>query len=45
MHNTVLSTCAEEDELHNAAVDPDVYSPEGVLQNPAPGIEYDDEEA
>ena len=44
MNNTVLLACAAADEAHNAACEPDQYSPQGVLLNPAPGIAYDDEE-
>ena len=43
MHNMCMSACAEADELHNAACDPDQYGPNGQLLNPAPGIEYDEE--
>jgi hypothetical protein len=43
MHNTCLAACVEADEAHNAVCDPDVYSPEGELLNPAPGIDYDDQ--
>jgi hypothetical protein len=43
MHNTCLSACAEADEAHNAACEPDQYGPDGQLLNPTPGIEYDEE--
>lgn len=43
MHNMCMSACAEADELHNAACEPDQYGPNGQLLNPAPGIEYDEE--
>ena len=44
MHNTCMSACAEADELHNAACEADEYGPNGQLLNPAPGINYDDED-
>ena len=44
MHNMSLSTCAEADEMHNAACEADQYSPDGVLLNPAPDIAYEEEE-
>ena len=44
MHNTVLGACEAADEAHNAEVEHDQYTPDGQLLNPAPDIEYDDEE-
>ena len=43
MHNTILGTCERVDAVHNAAVEPDLYGPNGELLNPAPDIEYDQE--
>ena len=41
MNNTLLAACAAVDAEQNARCEPDVYSPNGELLNPAPGIEYD----
>ena len=41
MNNILRQTCEAIAEEHNARCEPDVYSPEGELMNPAPGIEYD----
>ena len=43
MHNTILGTCERVDAAHNAAVEPDLYGPNGELLNPAPDIEYEEE--
>jgi hypothetical protein len=43
MYNTCLAACVEADEAHNAACEPDMYSPEGELLNPVPGINYDEQ--
>ena len=43
MHNTILGTCERVDAAHNAAVEPDLYGPNGELLNPATDIEYEEE--
>ena len=45
MHNTILSTCEAADEEHNDAVERDRYAADGMLLNPVPGVEYEEEDA
>ena len=45
MHNTILAACAAVVEEQNALCESDQYSPSGQLLNPAPGIEYDADDA
>ena len=44
MHNYLLATCEALDEEHNAQCPRDEYNENGELLNPAPGIEYEEEE-
>ena len=41
MNNTLIATVDAAAEEQNARCEPDVYSPDGELLNPAPAIEYD----
>jgi hypothetical protein len=41
MNNTLIATVDAATEEQNARCEPDVYSPDGELLNPAPAIEYD----
>jgi hypothetical protein len=43
MHNTCLAACVEADEAHTAACEQDIFSPEGAMLNPTPGIDYEEE--